>query len=49
MHGNGMKAEDMGIIFAPYAEANNVVMVFPQAIGGWNAAGTVDSEASDDN
>lgn len=50
MHGAGMQAEQMGPIFGPYAEANNVVMVFPQGVTGWNTEpGTIASEPTDDN
>lgn len=44
-----MYAEDFGDIFAQYAEANNVIMVFPQAIGGWNANTIIGSETTLDD
>ena len=49
MHGGGMNAESFGPIFGPYAAANNVILIVPQAEGGWEELETIGSTPEDDD
>jgi len=49
MHGGGMNAESFGPIFGPYAAANNVILIVPQAEGGWEELNTIGSTPEDDD
>ena len=35
-HGAGGKAQSMAGTFGPYAATHDVIMLFPQAYGGWS-------------
>lgn len=44
-----MNAQTFGPTFAPYAAANNVILIVPQANGSWENSGTIGSDPSSDD
>lgn len=48
LHGGGMDAQTFAPIFAPYAAANNVILLVPQANGSWENNGTIGSTPEED-
>lgn len=48
LHGGGMNANVFGPQFGPYASANDVILIVPQAVGSWESVGTIGSTPETD-
>jgi len=43
-----MNAQTFGPVFGPYAAANDVILIVPQANGSWEYDGTIGSDPASD-
>lgn len=48
LHGGSMDTQIFGPIVGPYAAANDIIVIFPQAVGSWESVGTIGSDPSTD-